>query len=102
MGEPGGLLDLHPGRVGPAEGDVEGERLVEQHRVLRDDRDRRPQIVERDVPDVRTVQPSRAGRRVVEPEHPAYKGSFPAAGAPDHTQRAAGRNTTRHPGPDPT
>ena len=59
-GEPGGPLDRRVRRVGIGEGDVGAHRVVEQERVLEDDADRVPQVVNPEVAHVDAVDAATA------------------------------------------
>ena len=79
--------------------DVVVDRIVEQHRILRHDADRRAQRILRDVANILTVDGDRAARRtveIVEAEHQPRERRFARTAMSDHRRRRAGRNREAH------
>ena len=93
-------LDVVARRAGRSVRDVAGNRLVEQHRLLRHDADLRPQRRERHVADVRAVDEDAARGHVVEPRHQIHERRLARAAQADNRHRLAGphRGTRRRGG----
>ena len=90
LGEPGGLLDLGVGGVGPADADVLGDRAVEQAGVLEHDGDVVPQRAERHVGDVLAVDQDAAGIGRAQALQERQRGGLAGAGRPDQRDGLAG------------
>jgi hypothetical protein len=82
-GVPGRPLDLRAARFRAPEGDVGGDRVVEEQRVLGDDGDPVAERGERHVADVLPVDRDRAPRDVVKARHERKQRRFAGAGAAD-------------------
>ena len=77
-------------RAVAAVGDVVADRVVEQHRVLRDDADRRAQARLGDLRDVLPVDRDAPRRRIVEAEQQPRERRLAGARRPDHRDGRAG------------
>ena len=73
-------------------GDIVADRVVEQHRVLRDDADRGAQARLRDLGDILAVDRDAPAGRVVEAEEQPRERRLARARRPDHRQRRARRH----------
>ena len=92
LGETRRLLDLRRGGSGPAIGNVVVDRVVEQHRVLRDDADGGAQGGLGQFADILPVDADRAAIHVVEAEQQARDGRFAGAAGPDDGDGLARRH----------
>ena len=82
--------------VGAAVRDVGGDRVVEEHRLLRDDADLRAQRRQRHVAHVAAVDQDRAAGDVVEPRHQIDQRRLAGAAAADDRQHLPGADRERH------
>ena len=83
------LLDLGVARIRPREGDVVAHRGGEQERVLRDRRDRAPQLAQVELAHVDAVDEHAPCLHVVEARDQRCQRRLARAGAPDQRERAA-------------
>ena len=90
-----GGADLLARRVGPAEGDVLGDRAAEQKALLRDDAELAAQRRLRDVAQVVAVDEHRAARRVVEARDELGDRRLAGAGRADERDGLARRDLQR-------
>ena len=89
----GGALDRLARRVRHrAVGDVRGDRVVEQHDLLRDERDLPAQVGQPDLGQVAAVEQHPAAGRRVEPGNQVDERRLAAARRPDQRHRFAGRD----------
>ena len=86
----GGFLHLRVGRVRAAIADVVADRVVEQHRVLRDDADGPAHACLFDIPHVLSVDQHPAFRHVIEAVKQPGDGGLARTGRPDNRHHAAG------------
>ena len=77
--------------------DIVADGVVEQHRVLRNHADRRPQARLRHLGDVLAVDQDAAARRLVEAEQEARDRRLAGAGRADDGDRAPRRHLEAHP-----
>ena len=82
--------DLLDARIGRSVRDVAGNRVVEQHGVLRDNADLAAQRRELHAPDVDAVDEDLAGADVVEPRQQVDECGLAGAAAPDHGNHLPG------------
>src|SRR5579883_2599372 len=97
MREPGCPLDLRLRRIGPAIGDVFGERAMEQERLLLDDRHLLPKALLRDTGDVLAIDGDVTGLDIVQPLHELDEGRLARARPADQADALAGRDLDRQP-----
>ena len=94
----GGLDDRVAAGVRVAVGDVVGDRVLEQDRLLEHDADLAAEAAERDVADVVAVDPDGARIDVPEPREQVHQGRLAAAVGADQRDRLAvpdGRGSRR-------
>ena len=89
VGRLGRGLDLVARGAGPAEGDVVGDRALEQERLLADVGEVAAQRSAPDLADVLAVDQHRAGLGLVEAQDQVHRRRLAAAGAPDQRRRPA-------------
>ena len=78
-----------------AEGDVAGDGVAEEERLLRHHADAPAQDAEREIAHVDAVDEDRARRRIVEPRQQAHERRLAAAGRADDGERRARRHAQR-------
>ena len=78
-----------------AVGDVVRQRVVEQHHVLRHQRDVAAQVLQADVADVDAVEFDHAGIGIVETRHQIGQRGLARARGADQRHRFAGRDVER-------
>ena len=76
VGGPRGTADFHVGRALDPIGDVGGDRIVEEHGLLRHDAHRSAQTRDRPVPHIHTIHGHATGGHVVEPPDEVGERSF--------------------------
>src|SRR6476661_5857616 len=84
-------LDVVPGRVPATVSDVVTDRVVEQHRILRDDADRSAKALLNDPRNVLPVDRDRPGRRIVEAIEETGDGRLAGTGRADDGAACARR-----------
>ena len=89
-------LDRLRRRVRRPVGDVGGDRVVEEHGLLRHDADLRAQRRQRHVADVHAVDENRPARDVVEPRQQVDQRRLAGAAAADDGDHLAGLDVERH------
>ena len=76
--------------------DVVGDRVVEQHDVLADERDLAAQIAQRVFTNVPPIEQNGAVVRIVEPRQQAHERRLAATRLPDERDRRPGRDVEAH------
>ena len=83
-------------RVGPRVANVLRDCGVKHARLLLDERNTVPQVVERQIADVPAIHPNRAFVRIEQTKKQVRDGRFPAAARSDDGQRFAWRDRERN------
>ena len=86
----GGVDDLLLARPFRAVGDVGGDRVVEEHRVLRQQRRSRAHAGDRRLPEILPVDQDAAARGIEEAQDEVEHGALPGAARPDERELASG------------
>ena len=82
VGGPGGGLDRRPRDTGRPVGDVVGDRVIEQHGVLRDDANPRPQRTKGHIAEVDPIDEDATAGDVVEPRDQVDQGRLARTAQP--------------------
>ena len=82
-------LDLLQRGPGPSQFDVGPDRLVEQHRLLRNQRNLIPQIPQFHIAQINPADPHRAAGRIIKPEQQGCQGRLAGAAASHKSHKLA-------------
>ena len=89
------------GYLAPGQPDIRRERVVEQIRVLRNERDVAAQIIQPQLAEIAAAERDAAFLRVPETQQQVGDGRFAGARCADHGHRAARPHLERHADPGP-
>ena len=90
------LLELIERRIRLRVAQIVGDRSGEDHRVLRDERDPAPEVIERDLADIHAIDEYTARRRIVEAGYKLHKRALAGPRRADDGDPFAGFDGYRH------